>query len=349
MIDVLDVTLEELKAALAGAGQPAYRADQVFDWVFRKGVIAPAAMANLPPALRRQLQVQTCTVAQRQDSADGTIKLLLEFPDGQRIECALIPTEQRATACVSTQAGCAMGCTFCASAIGGLSRNLISGEIIQQVLCLQQAAGRRVTHVVFMGTGEPLANYVQTVKTVRAIVDPERLNISARHVTVSTVGLPSAIRRLAKEDLPVTLAISLHAPNDALRRQLIPAAKRFTIDEVIEAAGEFFASRHREVTLEYIMIGGVNDTMVCAEALSQIARRIRCSVNLIRYNLVAELPYKPSSSAAVRGFVARLERRGVNVQVRRSRGQDIAAACGQLRRQAGPGAGAANDEAPPGT
>jgi 23S rRNA (adenine2503-C2)-methyltransferase len=346
MISVLDKTIEEIKAAITALGQPAYRADQLADWVFKKGVGDPAAMTNLPPAMRGQVAVLTSKVAARTDSEDGTIKLLLEYADGQRIECVLIPTETRATACLSTQVGCNMGCSFCASGADGMARNLTAGEILQQILHLQQAmneharadlsmAPRKVTHVVFMGMGEPLANYENTLAAVRAIVDPLRLGVSARHVTISTVGIPRAIRRLAGEDLPVTLAISLHAPNDILRRQLIPLAERFTIEEILSAAQYLFEARGREVTLEYVLLGGVNDTPVCAEALGKIAHRVRCNVNLIRYNPVPDLPYERPTQAAVHAFVLRLERAGVNVHVRKSRGIDASAACGQLRRATG--------------
>jgi 23S rRNA (adenine2503-C2)-methyltransferase len=213
-------------------------------------------------------------------------------------------------------------------------RNLSAGEILEQILHLQIACERRVSHVVFMGMGEPLANYRATLSAIRAIVDPRRFGISARHVTVSTVGLPKQILRLGRTNIPVTLAISLHAPNDQLRRQLIPGAPA-TIEEIVEAAREFFQSRKREVTLEYVMLAGVNDTPLSADALAKIAKQLRCNVNLIRYNTVATLPFTPPSRAAVRAFADRLRRRGVNVQIRRPRGLDATAACGQLRRRNG--------------
>jgi 23S rRNA (adenine2503-C2)-methyltransferase len=291
-------------------------------------------MTNLPAQAIEGLDNLTSRVVERTDSPDGVVKLLLELSDGERIETALIPTERRATACVSAQAGCAMGCTFCATAGDGLHRNLRSGEILEQVLHLRRAAERAVTHVVFMGMGEPLANYDATVSAVRALVDPQRFNLSARRVTVSTIGLPGKIRRLAKENLPITLAISLHAPNDALRRQLIPAAKATTIDEIVSAAQAFFRSRKREVTLEYVLIRGVNDTGLCADGLARIARRLRCNVNLIRYNPAPPRPFERPSAAAAKDFAERLRRQGVNVQVRRSRGLDADAACGQLRARA---------------
>lgn len=333
MIPILDMTIDQLTKALEDIGQPAFRATQLADWVYKKAQFDPTAMTNLPPALRQQVLVVDSKVTASSQSEDGTIKLLLEMNDAQRIECVLIPTELRATACVSTQVGCAMGCEFCASGLGGFVRNLTGSEILQQVMHLQQASGRRVTHVVFMGMGEPLSNYEATLWAIRSLIDPERFGISARHITVSTVGIPRAIRRLAKEDLPITLAISLHAPNDVLRKQIMPSAARYTIDELVEAATEFFEARKREVTLEYVLLGGVNDTSVCAEALSQVARRIRCNVNLIRYNPIAGLPYRKPTQAAVQAFAQKLKRRGINVQLRRSRGLDAAAACGQLKME----------------
>ena len=340
-ISVLELDIEQLGEALQVHGLPAFRTTQIAQWVYEKGVCDVAAMTNLSKELREtlsrepnQLEVLTSKIVSRADSADGTIKLLLEYADGERIECVLIPTQQRATACLSTQVGCAMGCKFCASGMEGFKRNLSSGEILQQVIHLQQAGERRVSHVVFMGMGEPLANYGATVAAVKALNDPDRFNISARHITVSTVGLPTAIRRLATEELPITLAISLHAPNDVLRRQLIPLANRYSISDIIDAATMFYESRHREITLEYVLLGGVNDTPVCAEALAQIAHRLRCSVNLIRYNPVPSLPYVRPTQAAVKNFVDRLNKHGVNVHMRRSRGLDAQAACGQLRRSA---------------
>jgi 23S rRNA (adenine2503-C2)-methyltransferase len=331
--NLLDMTPEELAGEIESLGQPTYRARQLRDWVYHKGVTDPALMTNLPVVVAGRLPVLTSRVIRRADSTDGTVKLLVELRDGVRVECVMIPTERFATACLSTQVGCGMGCAFCASGMTGLERNLSAGEILEQVLHLWQATDRRITHVVFMGMGEPLANYEAVVWAVRAIVDPRRFGVSARRVTISTVGLPSRIRRLAAEDLPVTLAISLHAPNDALRRQLVPAAEKYPIAEVMDAAAEFFRARKREVTLEYVLLSGVNDTNVCAEALSRVARRLRCNVNLIRYNPVESLPYRRPSQAATRAFAERLRRRGVNARVRHSRGLDASAACGQLRRR----------------
>ncbi len=333
-IDVLDMTVEELRGAVADAGEPPYRAEQVANWVWRKGVADPERMTNLPRPLAACLRVLTGRLAGETAGRDGTIKLLLELADGERIETVLIPTRRRATACLSTQVGCAFGCSFCATGLDGLRRNLSAAEILQQLLYLWHAAGRRPTNVVFMGMGEPLANYEATVAALRAIVDPARFGISARSVTVSTIGLPKAIRRLAREQMPVTLAISLHAPNDALRRQIMPRAARAPLEEIVQAAEAFYRSRKREVTLEYVLIAGVNDTGVCAEGLARLAGRLRCNVNLIRYNPVESLPYERPTGAAAKAFAERLRKRGVNVHVRRSRGLDADAACGQLRRRA---------------
>ena len=333
-MDLLEMTVEEFRGAVADSGAPAYRADQLLDWVYRKGVTDPEKMTNLPADLARRFRVLTSRVAGRSDSRDGTVKLLLELRDGEHVETVLIPADRRATACLSTQVGCAMGCTFCASGLDGVRRNLTAGEILEQILHLQQTAGTMVTNVVFMGMGEPLANYAATVAALRAVTDPQRFGISARKVTVSTVGLPRQIRRLGREGIPVTLAISLHAPNDALRRQLVSAAAKTPLEEILSAAEAFYASHKREVTLEYVLLAGVNDTSVCAEALAKVAGRLRCNVNLIRYNPVGSLPYRCPAMAAVRTFADRLRRRGVNVHVRQSRGADADAACGQLRRRA---------------
>jgi 23S rRNA (adenine2503-C2)-methyltransferase len=332
-IDFLSLSYEEIKEALVAGGQPGYRADQLFDWVYHKSETDASRMTNLPAGVKELFAFTTSRVASSVASEDGTRKLLIEEADGERIETVLIPTDRFATACLSPQVGCAMGCAFCASGSEGFVRNLSASEILQQVLHLQQASDTRVSHVVFMGMGEPLANYDATVGAIRSLVDARKFNISARRVTVSTVGLPSQIRRLAREDLPITLAISLHAPNDALRRQLIPSAEQFGLEEIIQAAQEFFESRKREITLEYTLLEGVNDTNVCATALVGIARRLRCNVNLIRYN-PTDLPYKRPSSGAIVSFAARLEKAGINVQIRRSRGQDVTAACGQLKRRA---------------
>ena len=333
---LLDLTFDELAAAVKTSGQPNYRTQQLADWVYRKGVTDPVAMTNLPNELATQFTLMTSCVTARSASEDGTIKLLLGFPDGEQVECVLIPSAKRMTACVSTQVGCAMGCEFCASGMAGFQRNLSAVEILEQVLQLHQAGGQPITNVVFMGMGEPLANYDATVDAVRALIDPQRFGLSARHITVSTIGLPKQIRDLAKEDFPITLAISLHAPTDALRQQLMPATGRMSIGDILDAAQDYFQKTKREVTIEYVMINGVNDTNVCAEGLATIAHRVRCNVNLIPFNAIEGMSFRPSTPAAVQAFAARLKKRGVNAHLRKSRGTDAQAACGQLRRQKTP-------------
>ena len=316
---------------MVDAGHKAFRAKQLGDWVYGKGVTDPATMSNLPDAVTDEFTFLTSSIAARAESRDGTTKLLLDLCDGCQVETVLIPSDKRTTACVSTQAGCAVGCTFCASGMDGLQRNISAGEILEQLIHLRQATGTVPTNVVFMGMGEPLANYEATIAAVRAIIDPDRFGISARRVTVSTIGIPAAIRRLAGEDLAITLAISLHAPTDELRREIIPTAAKYTIDEILSAASEFYDARKREVTLEYVLLEGVNDADYHARNLSRLARRLRSNVNIIRYNPVPSLSFAPSSRAATDAFIAELRANGTNATLRTARGTDIAAACGQLK------------------
>jgi 23S rRNA (adenine2503-C2)-methyltransferase len=338
MAHLLNITPDALAEQLKQLGEKPFRSKQILEWIWQKDVTAFADMTNLGKALRDKLTFQydilAANVVADARAEDGVAKLLLEFPDGARTETVLIPEPERATACVSTQVGCAMGCAFCASGLEGWQRHLTCGEILEQVLHLQAATGRGVTNVVFMGMGEPLANYDATVAAVRAFTDERRAGLSARRITVSTVGLPQAIRKLAGENLPITLAISLHAPNDTLRARLIPAAAKHPLADILDAAGEFYEARHREVTLEYTLLAGVNDSPELADELANLAGRLRCNVNLIRYNPTAGLAFEAPPEAAVRAFAERLERRGVNVNIRRSRGADLQAACGQLRRNA---------------
>ncbi len=275
--------------------------------------------------------------------ADGT-----PLDTSRQTECVMIPVEQdethasRRTACISSQIGCPVGCRFCASGLGGLDGNLTAGRIVEQVWRLGQVLREsrdtvgRVTNVVFMGMGEPLANLANVVKAVRRIatLSPHGMGISARKITISTVGLPKAIERLAAElELPVTLALSLHATNDELRRRLIPWAEYTTIPELLSACQKWFEKTGREITLEYILLGGVNDRPQHAQELATLAATLRANVNLIRYNEVAGIEFVRPADNAVAGFQATLRERGVNAHIRASRGRDIAAACGQLRHE----------------
>ncbi len=373
-ISLLDLTKPQLADLLAGWGQPRYRADQVWEWIYQKYAITPAEMPNLPAALRERLGVETILspLAQiyEQRSSDGqTLKWLFRLPDGLTIETVLMlyddvsgQARDRRTVCISTQAGCAMGCVFCATGLAGLARNLTAGEIVAQVL----AAGRwlahsdegpktkdetpsvlrpsssvlRLTNIVVMGMGEPFANYDRTWQALRTLTDGDAFGLGARHITVSTVGLPQGIRKMAQEPLQVNLAVSLHAPDDALRSRLLPVNQRYPIAEVLAAVREYIAATHRRVTFEYALMAGINDTPALAAELAALLRPLRsatggamCHVNLIPLNPVAESPYQPSTAGDAAAFQAILERNGIPATVRMRRGIDIDAGCGQLRRR----------------
>lgn len=381
---VFEFTPEALSRWMVQRGTQAFRARQVLDWVYAKGVIDPALMTDLSKRDRDLIAdpheglafLSGATMADRLAS-DGTRKLLVQWrefgeeppsqespaktalpvlngptlgggagpgvpvPDPKRqTECVMIPAEDRRTACISSQVGCPVGCRFCASGIGGLDGNLSTGRIVEQVWRLRDALDgprgeRRITNVVFMGMGEPLSNFKAVTDAVRVLSAPWGMGIGARKITISTVGLPKAIERLADElEVPVTLALSLHAPNDEIRRGLIPWAEYTTIPELLDSCQKWFAKTGREITLEYILLRGVNDQAEHARELSEVARTIRANVNLIRYNEVGGMPFERPEDDDVRRFQEILRSRGVNTHIRASRGRDIAAACGQLRHEA---------------
>lgn len=352
---------------------PKFRAKQILEWVYIKGVIDPNHMSNLSNQDRLMLQSEMTflsgpTVA-HQLATDGTQKLLIEWSDdlsgqpvdareagvdhesrlpilGQEMpysdttrqtECVMIPAPDtdRRTACISSQVGCPVGCKFCATGIGGLDGNLSAGRIVEQVWRLTQLDGvDRISNVVFMGMGEPLANFKPVVEAVKTIAAPWGMGISARKITISTVGMHKAIEKLAIElDLPVTLALSLHAPNDDLRRELIPWAEFTSIQELKVACKKWFEKTGREITLEYIMLGGVNDQSEHAIELARVCKDLRANVNLIRYNEVKGLQFSRPSTDDVHRFQYLLREHGINCHIRASRGRDIAAACGQLRHE----------------
>ncbi len=327
-----------LERELAAMSQPRYRVGQILRWVYERGAGSFAEMTDLPLELRDALagafDLYESEIVAESRSGDGTLKLLLRWRDGATTECVMIPDGDRRTACISTQVGCPVGCVFCASGLDGLDRQLHAGQIVEQALRVRGICGEsRLSNIVFMGLGEPLHNYDATVAAVRAINADWGMNIAARKITISTVGLPKQIERLAGESLQVTLAISLHAPGDALRRQIIPWAESIAIDTLVAAANTYFAETGREVTLEYVLLGGLNDSPQHARQLAAVCKRMRGSVNLIRYNPVAGLPYmRPASEDVVR-FQNILRERGVNAHTRKSRGLDIDGACGQLRRR----------------
>jgi 23S rRNA (adenine2503-C2)-methyltransferase len=331
----------ELDSILVAWGWPAYRGRQIRQWVYEKLTNDPQAMTNLPQPDRQKLaqgiDFSVPRLVHHQASSDGTHKILAGWENDIAAEAVMIPDGPRKTACVSSQVGCPVGCKFCASGVLGLKQNLPASRIVQQIFLLNKSLQRnrqRINHVVFMGMGEPLANYANLIKAVRILHDKECFNLGARKITVSTVGVPSRMRDLASEDLPLNLAISLHAPDEALRRQLIPWAEHFALDDILDAAKFYFDRTGREITLEYILLSGVNDSVNQARQLAKIAKKLRANVNLIRYNEVEDLPFSRPSSAQVIAFQNVLRRLGINAHVRKSRGRDIDAACGQLRRRA---------------
>lgn len=339
-LSFFDCLPEAVAAQLVDWGWPAYRADQMCQWVYGRLVGEISKMTNLSLSDRRGLAERVAMVSAQvqraQTSADGTIKLLLAWPDGSVAETVMIPEADRFTACVSSQVGCPVGCRFCASGLGGLQRNLSAGQIVEQVFALNARLaprGRRITNVVFMGMGEPLANYAAVLRAVRIMHHPKAFGLGARRLTISTVGVPAKMRQLAAEGLPLNLAISLHAPDENLRRELIPWARHFALAEVMAAARDYFGATGRELTLEYILLAGVNDKPEYARKLAGLCRGLRANVNLIRYNPVPGLPYRRPAAAEAQRFQRALRGHGINAHLRRSRGQDIEAACGQLRRR----------------
>lgn len=365
------LTPESLGAWCAERAMAPFRAAQILDWVYAKGVIDPEAMSNLSKrerdTLREQMVFLSGDVLAHQRASDETQKLLIQWTDGdsrpvstapeagtlalpvlgqhvepdskRQTECVMIPADDRRTACISSQVGCPVGCRFCASGLSGLDGNLSAGRIVEQVWRLSRLLRGadevgRVTNVVFMGMGEPLSNLAAVVPAVRTLAAPWGMGISARRITISTVGLPTAIEKLAEQlDLPVTLALSLHATTDEIRRQLIPWAEYTTIEELLAACQKWFQKTGREITLEYTLLRGVNDRPQHAKQLAELAKTLRANVNLIRYNEVEGLEFKRPRTEDVREFQAILQAARVNAHIRASRGRDIAAACGQLRHE----------------
>jgi 23S rRNA (adenine2503-C2)-methyltransferase len=323
---------EELEALLESWGQPAYRGRQAFEWMHRHGVLAGEAMSSLPRNVRTRLGALASEEVRRLYSVDGlTEKLLLRLRDGQEIEAVEMKTESgRKTVCVSSQAGCAMGCVFCVTGQFGFARNLDAGEVVEQVLRFNDPQ-RPVTNVVFMGMGEPLANYVEVVRAVRLLTHPQGLRLGARRITVSTAGVVPAMRELADEHLQVGLAVSLHAPNDALRSQLMPINHRWPIDEVLAAADHYAAVTGRRVSYEYTLMAGVNDADELADELAELLHGRLCHVNLIPLNPTEDSSLHAPSAQRALSFETRLRDAGIAATIRVNRGRDILAACGQLR------------------
>lgn len=348
MTSLLRLLPSEVDALIAALGFPAYRAKQLLHAIYHEHCASLADATTLPRALRDRLQAEgyditSTTEVRRVASADGeTTKLLLRMPDGILIETVLMQYRSgserhpRSTVCVSTQAGCAMGCVFCATGQMGFERNLRAEEVLAQVLAMQallSARGEHVTNVVFMGMGEPLANYAETIRAVRLLTDPRAFGLGQRHITISTVGLVHAIDRLAAEQLQVGLAISLHAPNDAVRQKLVPTAGPTSVRDLMQASRRYFQATGRRVTFEYALLDGVNDSAELAAELAVLLRGSGCHVNLIPVNPTAGGFDRPSRGRTL-AFERTLLEAGVNCTIRVEKGSEISAACGQLRTDA---------------
>ncbi|HEX6985424.1 MAG TPA: 23S rRNA (adenine(2503)-C(2))-methyltransferase RlmN [Planctomycetaceae bacterium] len=334
---LLDLSRDELAAWAEAAGERAFRADQIRRWVFGKRVASFEEMHDVPKALRERLAAEfrlfTGEVVGHQIAKDRTEKLLLRLGDGSHVECVLMRETGRRTVCVSSQVGCAMGCVFCASGLLGVKRNLTTAEILEQVLRVDRLLDpeERLTNVVVMGIGEPLANLRNMLPAIDTLNDKGGLGLGARRITISTVGLPEKIRELAAHGKPYNLAVSLHAPNDALRTQLVPVNKSIGIAAILEAADEYFERTGRRVTYEYVLLGGVNDAPEHAGELGRLLAPRVAHVNLIPMNAVTELPFAEPAAPRTAEFVETLSRFGVVATVRKRKGADIDAACGQLR------------------
>jgi len=357
-VALYDLTRDQLTALLAEWGEPGFRASQVWGWLYRSLVGDFESMANLPRALRARLAAETelrllDPVAEQVSASGLTRKVLFRLGDGNSVEAVRMDYHDRRTACISTQAGCGMGCTFCATGQGGLARNLSSGEIVAQVLYLAreiraqeieranalgyqaQLPEHPISNVVLMGMGEPLANFEATWQAIETLADEEGYNLGARRITLSTVGLVPGIRRMAEAGLPINLAVSLHAPDDELRNRLVPVNRRYPLAELLPAVGDYVARTGRRVTFEYALIDGVNDAPEQARALADLLAGLLCHVNLIPLNPTPGSSLQPSPRERVDAFRQELEWAGIPATVRMRRGIDIEAGCGQLRQRAG--------------
>lgn len=338
MKDLKSFTLEELKEELKEGGFPAYRAGQLYRWLHVQLAEDPEEMTNLPAKLKQFLSenytITRLQVADRQISRlDGTQKFLFQLPDGETIESVFMKYKFGNSVCVSSQVGCRMGCRFCASTLDGLRRNLLPGEILEEIYTIHRLTGEKISHVVVMGTGEPLDNYENLLKFLRMLTDENGQNLSMRNVTVSTCGMVPRIYDLAREKLSITLALSLHATTDERRREIMPIANTYTISECMAACRYYFEETGRRVTFEYSLIKGVNDSLRDAKELAALAGSISAHINLIPVNPVRERDYEQPDLSAVQAFRAKLEKHGINVSIRRVLGRDIDGACGQLRHR----------------
>jgi len=332
---LIGMSTHELEELLESLGEPAFRGRQIAHWIYKSNAPSLSEMTNLPLVLRQRLgdlvSYHRARIVSESRSVDGTVKYLLEMADGEAVESVLLPYIERVSVCVSTQIGCAVGCIFCASGKGGFVRDLTAGEIVDQVLTLQKQSSRRISHVVYMGMGEPLLNYENVLKSIKLL--NQEVGIAMRHITVSTVGITPNIERLAEEDLQLTLAVSLHAATDELRQQIIPIARRYPLRELVKVCKSYAEKTGRRITFEYLLIRGLNDAVSHAMQLARLLRGILCNVNLIPYNAIEGIPLDRPSQKALRAFRSVLESEGLAVTQRIERGHAVSAACGQLRRR----------------
>lgn len=338
MIDLRGCNVEQMNDLVKELGEKPFRSKQLYEWVHQKLANDFDEMTNLPKDLREKCRERCIlggvSIRQKQVSAlDTTAKYLFSLPDGNIIESVWMQYKHGNSVCISSQVGCKMGCHFCASAIGGFVRNLTVGEMLSQIYEIQKETGERVSNIVVMGMGEPFDNYDNLIKFIRLITDEQGLHISARSITVSTCGLTEGIKKLEKEKLPITLAISLHAPNDEIRRKTMPVANRYSIEQVLEACRHYVAETGRRITFEYSLIQGVNDKREHAIELAGRLKGLNCHVNCIPLNSVKEQDCVCSSKERIEDFKKILEKNRINVTIRREMGSDIDAACGQLRKK----------------
>ena len=334
-LDLLSLTIKEIEDLMEKVGDKRYRGKQIFQWV-NKGIKDFDKMSNIPKALRETLQeisyITRISIEKRWISKiDGTIKYLFRLEDDNIIEAVAMEYKHGITLCISSQVGCGMGCNFCASTIGGLVRNLRAGEMVDQILLIQEDLNTKISNIVLMGSGEPLQNYDQVINFLKIVNNENGLNIGNRHITLSTCGLVPEIRRLADVQLPINLAISLHAPNDIIRKNIMPIAKKYSIEELMVACKYYLEKNNRRITFEYALIKGVNDTDLHAKELSGVLKGLLCHVNLIPINEVKERDYKKSNKDKIERFQSILKKNGIETTIRREMGADINAACGQLR------------------
>ncbi len=337
MIDLRDLTYEELEELLKNAGEPKFRCAQIFSWL-AKGAESFDDMTDVPKSTREKLsafcRIYPLKICEKYISKiDKTTKYLFELSDGNCIESVVMYYKHGISICISSEVGCKMGCRFCASTIGGLTRPLTSGEILSQVVFAQKDIGERISNIVMMGIGEPLDNYDNVIKFLHCVNHPAGLNIGYRHISLSTCGLVDGIYKLAEEKLPITLSVSLHAPNDEIRNQLMPVNKKYPIKELMRACRAYIKATTRRISFEYSLISGVNDSPEQARELAGLLKGMLCHVNLIPVNKVKERGYKKGSKEEIDRFLKTLQALGINATVRRELGSDISASCGQLRKK----------------